>query len=521
MFCWTAIINYVLFYVFDLVTFVETNSLDIFNSRFLLLSLWAVPVALTISFTGMFIDRFPHFLDKLLLISLLGSSISLLVDLYGLMALNSNIMMIATIGFGFFIGITIISGQTLYSITTPFEKRNKTYSLVIAGASLISILSIAFFDSYSQDHPFLIPLLIVSVLGLLISGLFYWYSRIYTFAWKNDNWPTKLQKILSRPSVIVYFWTHTLIWMMLGLMIGSLAQVQVASTLELLQNFFSISPYKGFWIVVLVGSMIFVIPAGILSDRIGRKSLIIFSTTGIVLASLVVAIFDQFLISTLIIGFSFACVHAFSSLWVDLSSRDAIGRYNSLNFQSLGLGFLIGFVVSFFIYLNIKPNFLEINIFIMLGLAVFASLPLFWISDSYPPLEFFLLLVTNKSGVPLFSYKFNNEEGVKVDLALVSGALIALSTFMIEATGEPDGRLSLVRHGTHFIISDETKMGLTAAIFSNKNDPELLRLLKKFIHQFEEKYKDEIAEWRGNIGIFKDSVADAEEIFGHLISIQT
>ena len=520
MYCWAVIINYVLFYVFDLIDYIQNNNLDVFHNTFIIFLMWGLPVGLTISFTGMFIDRHPNFLNKLVLISVLGSSFSLLAILYSLDHLNSNLMILFTVLFGFFTGIAIISGQTLYSISVPLEDRNKAYALIIAGATFISILSIAFFDSYSTEKPFYVPLSIVGSLGIIFSFIVFVFSRKYDFRWENDKWPTKLKRILTRPSVIVYFWSHTLIWTMLGLMIGSLAQTPEASTLEFLQNVFSLDPYKGFWIVVLVGSLFLVIPAGILSDTFGRKTVIIFATTGIVLASLVVAIFDQFLISTLIIGFSFACVHAFSSLWVDLASRDSIGRYNSLNFQSLGLGFLIGFLVSYYIYLY-SGNYLEINLFIMLGLAVFASLPLFWISDSYPPLEFFLLLVTNTSGMPLFHYNFMNEESLKVDLPLISGALTAISTFMGEATGEKTGRLSLVRHGTHFIISDETENGLTGAIFCNKNDPELQQLLKLFLRQFQNKYKNEVANWNGDTSTFKDSINDAESIFGHLISIKT
>ena len=276
-----------------------------------------------------------------------------------------------------------------------------------------------------------------------------------------------------------------------------------------------------------IGSFIFIFPSGYLSDAFGRKTLIIFATTGIVLASLLIGIFNStlaYIISTLLIGASFAFVHTSldSSLWVDLASRDSIGRYNSLNFQSLGLGFLIGFLVSFYFYLDLFPDFLRINILILLGLAMFASLPLFWISDSFPPLEFFLLLVTNsKSGIPLFHYNFRSDESLKVDLSLISGALTALSSFMVEATGERQGRLSLVRHGTHFIISHESELGLTGAIFCNKNDPELLRLLKKFLQRFQDKYKDQIQSWQGNLNTFDNANNEAEEIFGHLITIKT
>lgn len=520
MYSWTFGIIYILFDVFDLVNYVEIHHLDFFHNRFLLLSLWAGPCALTLIFTGIIIDYYPNLLDKLLFFSLLGTSLSLLINLYALIMLNELLMSTTVILLGFFFGILIVSSQTLYSIITPLEKRGKAYSIVISGVSLFCIFSIAFLDSIFPKSPFLMPLFIIGVLGLIFAIIFYFLLKQYDLTWINEKCSTKLIKILTRPSVLVYFWSNTLIWTMLGLMIGSLAQVQTAETLSLLQSLFSISPYKGFWIVVVFGMLLIIMISGPLSDIIGRKSLIVFSTTGLVLASLVIAIFDSFLISTLLIGFSFACAQTFNSLWVDLASRDSIGRYNSLNFSSMGLGFIIGFIISFFFYMEF-PNFLNLNIFILLGIAVFASLPLFWISDSYPPLEFFLLLVTNKSGIPMFHYNFQNEETLKVDLSLISGALTALSSFMVEAIGESQAKLSLIRHGSHFIIAEESNNGLSGSIFSNKNDPELQHLLKRFLNRFQEKYGNEINNWHGNLNTFTTAVIDAEEIFGHLITLKT
>ena len=272
MYSWTIIINYILFYVFDLVNYVETNNLDIFHNRFILLSLWAIPVGLTISFTGMFIDYYPTLLNKLVIISLLGSSLSLIVVLFSLLNLDSTIMIVSTILFGFFTGIALITGQTLYSIAIPLKDRNKAYAIVITGASLVCILSIALFDRYSTESPFVIPLIIACFFGILTTLFFVVFARKNRLLWKNDEWPTKLRRIITRPSVIVYFWSHTLIWLMLGLMIGSLAQVQIKkpSTLKVLQDLFAISPYKGFWLVVLFGSLLLVYPAGILSDNLGR-----------------------------------------------------------------------------------------------------------------------------------------------------------------------------------------------------------------------------------------------------------
>ncbi len=63
-------------------------------------------------------------------------------------------------------------------------------------------------------------------------------------------------------------------------------------------------------------------------------------------------------------------------------------------------------------------------------------------------------------------------------------------------------------------------MGLSAAIFANKNNPELQSLLHRFLKKFEEKFGDIIPTWKGDLNMFKDVINDAEEIFGPLVTIQ-
>ena len=91
---------------------------------------------------------------------------------------------------------------------------------------------------------------------------------------------------------------------------------------------------------------------------------------------------------------------------------------------------------------------------------------------------------------------------------------------MLEATGETGAKLNLVRHGTHFILSDQTS-GLTATIFANKNDPELQIILSKFLRRFQKRFSKELRNWRGDVLAFGGAVEDAEEIFGPLITIAT
>jgi hypothetical protein len=92
---------------------------------------------------------------------------------------------------------------------------------------------------------------------------------------------------------------------------------------------------------------------------------------------------------------------------------------------------------------------------------------------------------------------------------------------MVEATGEHGAKLNLVRHGTHFILSDQTNTGesITATIFANKNDPELQILLSQFLRKFRKRFSSELLDWKGDISVFFGAIEDAEEIFGPLITI--
>ncbi len=122
--------------------------------------------------------------------------------------------------------------------------------------------------------------------------------------------------------------------------------------------------------------------------------------------------------------------------------------------------------------------------------------------------------------MPIFHYDFKRDQDLKVDLPLISGALSAVGSFMLEATGEVGARLNLVRHGTNFILSDKGKLGIIGAIFANKNDPELKGLLHQFLNRFEKRFSNKIDSWNGNLREFDDAIHDAEDIFGPLVTIQ-
>ncbi|MHA1995461.1 MAG: MFS transporter [Candidatus Hodarchaeales archaeon] len=489
---------------------------------------YATPPLLAIGLVGQLIDNRPYLLGKITLISLVISSSALFLFVIALKLLIAPITLSLVTVFLTGLACLATASHTTYGAVTKWSHRGRGFAVgnLIFGITIVGLLLICGY--FKLD--FFFSLFIISILGFVISIMFYYTTREWVY-WQNDEWPTKTSQILVRQSVRAYFFSHILIYFMLGLTIGSLAQEGVKENYSRFLGI-ELGAFETFWAILVLGTVIFVIPAGILSDKIGRKDLTIMATYGIVLASLIASLhglidqnFDSmvYVLTAFTIGVSFAFLHPTldSSLWIDLSSKDSIGRYCDINVYSLVTGLAAGFGISYF-FLSTLIEYRNIMVLMYIGLAVLAVLPLFWVSDSFPPLEFFLLLVINDAGVPIFHYSFGRKKELQIDLPLISGALSAVGSFMLEATGETGAKLNLVRHGTHFILSDQSSdIGLTATIFANKNDPELQIILSKFLRRFRKRFSKELSEWKGDILAFEAAIEDAEEIFGPLITIAT
>ncbi len=520
---WILATFFFLIYSFDMLWYVKEfqifSSDNSILSELIVLSVVAVPTALGIGLTGNYIDRRPENLGKLILSGLLGSSIMLLADTVSMGIKNGILILFAVGSMGLFLGIEITSAFVLFSVLTQWNCRGRVYALSNLLFAIFTFLLI--FVSEITELRFFLAFPIISIFGILIS-LFLFFPITRMKFWQNDKWPTKDIQIFKRYSVQAYSLAHISIYLMLGLTIGSLAQAGFTIFMDI-----TMESHATFWIIVILGTIISILPAGALADRWGRKTLTILAVYGILGASLLVGFielnFTTFTLASLLIGIAFAFLHPTldSSLWIDLASKDSIGRYLGINGLTLGAGLAAGFLISYFLFLDIISSILNYMVFFYIGLAVLTLFPLFWTSDSYPPLEFFLLLVINEAGVPIFHYQFGHKKELRVDLPLISGALSAVGTFMVEATGEEEGRLNLVNHGSHFILTDESKRktNITAAIFSNKNDHELQVSLRKFLLKFHEKYETELVEWKGNLDAFKDAYVEAEQIFGPLITL--
>ncbi|MHA1989946.1 MAG: MFS transporter, partial [Candidatus Hodarchaeales archaeon] len=334
------------------------------------------------------------------------------------------------------------------------------------------------------------------------------------------KWPTKLKQILDRKTVQSYLLTHFILYFMIGLAIQAISATGDGLVIEN-EFLLKFDPVDLFWLVVFLFDFIISLGAGYIIDlRKNRKTILIVSIYIIALAILIFAIEKSlftYLFSAGLLGISVAFIHVTidSSIWADLSPRDALGRYFAFGFTSLILGVSLGY--SFGLILNFFWITQAINIagLVLILLAAVSMFPLFFVSDTAKPLNFSLLLAITKGGMPCFSYNFGKQVQTKIELPMLAGALQAISTFMSE-TIDKDSQLSLVEHGEYLIISEWDK-DLTAAIFVNKGDSEIRKKLRKFIKVFMERYEKDMKEWYGDTTSFADAEDIVENVFGPLI----
>ncbi|UCG00875.1 MAG: MFS transporter [Candidatus Heimdallarchaeota archaeon] len=527
IFSWLLASLLLLIYSFDILEKVEASPNNPFlRLGILILGFILFLIVFMLYFTGTILDKHPEYLRVSVLVGMVGSSISVIVTVVFID--ESILLMAGLISLAFFFGILLTSSGTLFAGLTDIWYRGRTYSYGIFAFIVVTLLSILLGGGFSHQfqsgllsHSFVSVLIAIGVLGLILSLIFVFLTRNLGIPWKNDKWPTKFGKIIGRRSVRAYLISHILLYTMLGISIASFSQIGEILNISWTIGEFDLPVDKTFWFVVLVGDLLMILPAGYYSDRFGRKNMIVAAIYGLVFASLIFGLEQtptSFLIAALVIGFSFALIHPTldSSLWADLSPRDGLGRYYAIGFVSLAIGLGVG---SAFGHWYLKPivtdlTTIEFITYLLTILAILAAFPLFWVSDSYKPLDFNLLLVIEEGGLPIFDYTFNKELDTSIELTLLSGALKAVSSFMSE-TMKDKGELNLVRHGNHFILT-EIKGGLSTAIFSNKQDPELHTALRDFLEKFHTRYAETLKNWGGTRSLFDGAVDIAEEVFGHL-----
>lgn len=120
----------------------------------------------------------------------------------------------------------------------------------------------------------------------------------------------------------------------------------------------------------------------------------------------------------------------------------------------------------------------------------------------------YALFIINRNGVPLFIKTYASS---KVEPNLVSGFLTAVSSFIREISPEQKGALKSI-DAEDMKIMLESGEDIVCALLVDYEDKLSREALRAVVERFEEKYKDKLKSWDGNVAIFDAFEEDVEKI---------
>ncbi len=394
---------------------------------------------------------------------------------------------------GFSVGILATEALVCFADMVDYTAKAKKYGLIIFLYEITAIIFVIITLSVDWE-----PMLFgMSAFSAICGILFYYFNREKIDV--EDWYEIPTMRIISRLNVIAYFSSHLIVWICVGVAITRLVDAGQTLGLE--------DPRELFWLCVYLGAGIFCIPAGLISDQIGRRLPAMLSAYGVAIAVLLFGIIENelsFFLSAFILGAAFSIIHVTldSSVWVDLAPKEARGRYAAIGLVSLALGVGTGYVAGLFV---LK----EVNIagFVLIFVSFLAILPLFFVSDTEPPLDLVAFLVIYSDGRRMYSFEFRE---LQADLDLVGGALIALSSFVSKCIGEEGerGALNLIKQKfpleDYYVLVEEQK-NIIAALLVNKIDIEVIRHLRVVLRRFYQQFQSELDFWDGNRNTFVEA----------------
>ncbi|MFX0150106.1 MAG: hypothetical protein ACFFAJ_04955 [Candidatus Hodarchaeota archaeon] len=454
--------------------------------------------------------------------------------------LQNNVLFLVLPGFWFIgLGSSLVGGVGIYFLAgfIPIHQRGVHISHSIGlGSLLILIISLIrlnvvsqetfkwfFFVGEIKDFLILFALFLVTFFVFCLTILI---SKNQQIGWTNDRWPTNLHDIIKRHPLKLSIISHFLVFSVFGLAISiiiDIVRIYPFNDIDIKWLPLSGVDYVDvFWSILFMGNFIAIWVIGYFVDRFGRKS---FTIIGIYTISLALLGFSvsltliSLIAAAIAIGIGVSGINLTldTSMWMDLSPRDGLGRYTAFGLISLITGLSFGRLLSFVLIDQLGDITTSISIlgFIMLFVTALAVYPLSLMDDTYPPLSFLLLLVRMEGGTLLYSNGFQKNLWKFKKLALISGGLEAIDSFMREVLER--GTMEYVLHAGYYILNDQ-QGSIRANLITNKASHELRKLLKSFTKRFNDQYLEVIKDWNGDLSLFEDADEIVEEIFGPLIS---
>jgi hypothetical protein len=120
------------------------------------------------------------------------------------------------------------------------------------------------------------------------------------------------------------------------------------------------------------------------------------------------------------------------------------------------------------------------------------------------------LYIIYEDGRSPFDYKFS--EDATQDSGLISGMFSAITSFIKETTKSTEF-LQTIEHGDVTILIEYGRNLFGALFIKGNQTSEIRTQLRKFVAQFEEKYKDVLKDWGGELKPFRGANKLVEKIF--------
>jgi len=245
-------------------------------------------------------------------------------------------------------------------------------------------------------------------------------------------------------------------------------------------------------------------------DKFGRK-LIFFACNLMIPAVLVMFAFwniDLFMyICVLLYAFIvtvFVIINA--NVWSDLASEHKNAQFNGFGWSSLGLGGSAGFLLGYFVTLDLTGIDVRAIIAILI-ISELSLIPFVLMKESLPPAEeinwrdeIIHLYVISSGGIIMSHYSFIEDNVADSDL--LAGGISGIITILKEIVGSNE-LLKVIDHEDKKLLFEyDNNQQFLVALLTNKNLNILRTKLKKLTNQIQSVFWEIIRKWDGNIEIF-------------------
>ncbi len=189
----------------------------------------------------------------------------------------------------------------------------------------------------------------------------------------------------------------------------------------------------------------------------------------------------------------------------------------AISLSIIGMGYIIISLVDYTGFAGEVPEALSTirllgEVFPMTGIFIFVLSYLSDIDYIYRlPSDHYVLMITEKSGVPLFSLKLENKKGIKVEESIVSGLLSSLIMIFNNVLKSEKAIKDVSSEDATIQIQEGSQV--FAIVLGEMPSLVLRKALRRFVREFEEKYSEKLKVGSGEVSGFDDAKSLVKSVF--------